>query len=117
MNEPESLSPHARSDKQTSTLIAALTLANTLIVVLAVALLIYSLVKTDQQFAAQNASFEAQIARGEAQVTAQNARFDALSTRVDSLFGEMADIKVDVSIIKERMKRLETNQREILSSP
>ena len=116
MNTAEQSVPWWKSDKFYDRLY------NGLIPALLVALLIYSLARTDQQFADQNARFEAQIAdqnaRFEAQIADQNARseaqFAAQTARIDTLFLQLGDLKAARAADGERLNRIEDMLRILI---
>ena len=87
-------------------------LYNGLIPALLVALLIYSLARTDQQFADQNARFEAQIADQNARSEAQ---FAAQTARIDTLFLQLGDLKAARAADGERLNRIEDMLRILLN--
>ena len=101
MSTAEKPAPWWKSDKLINILVPAFIATHTLMMGLLVALLVYSLDRTDQQFAAIDARF-----------TAQNARIDAIFLELADMREELADIKADVKINRDRLEVLISNYED-----
>ena len=96
---------------------------NSVFPALLVALLIYSLVRADQQFTGLNAKFETQNAKFESQFAAQTARIDHIFSELSDIKNEMVDLKKEIVDIKadqaadrERLKRIEDMLRILIDN-
>ena len=102
MTTAEQSLPWWKSDRLINIVIPSLIGVNAVILTLVAALLIYSLARTDQQFADVRAQF-----------TAQTARIDSLHSELTATRIEMTDIKADVRQIKEDLQQVKEDVEQI----
>lgn len=119
MDAPESPTPWWKSDTFFNRIYTAALPA------LMVALLVYSIAKTDQQLAAMNARIDlilieladtkAEPAKTNAELAILGGRVTIIEETLTDIDGRLTNLEETTEDIEERLSRLEVNQREIIS--